>query len=86
LTFSPVTTASGVYGGTLRLAGSSGFRLTGYAVAPGTRVSGLLTFRPGLPLTFAGTLRVAGAASGKLHVSGHTLKGVLEGRRFSGRV
>jgi pimeloyl-ACP methyl ester carboxylesterase len=86
LAFSSVTRASGLYGGTLALVGSSGFRLANYAVAPGTRVSGRLTAGgSGLPLTFTGTLRVAGRAPGTLHVSGHSLSGVLGGRRVSGQ-
>jgi pimeloyl-ACP methyl ester carboxylesterase len=86
LTLSPVSTAAGLYGGTLTLAGSSGFRLAGYAVAPSTRVSGRLTVRVGLPVAFTGTLRVAGPTPGTLHVAGHSLSGVLGGRRVSGRV
>jgi hypothetical protein len=75
-----------LYGGTLTVAGSSGFRLANYAVAPGTRVSGRLTAGgSGLPLTFRGTLRVAGPARGTLRVAGHSLKGVLGGRRVSGQ-
>jgi pimeloyl-ACP methyl ester carboxylesterase len=87
LILSPVKKAAGVYGGTLTVAASSAFRLANYAVAPGVRVSGVVTSRgSGLPLTFKGTLRVAGPAPGTLHVAGHSLKGVLGGRRVSGRV
>jgi pimeloyl-ACP methyl ester carboxylesterase len=86
LTLSPLKSTAGVYAGKLTLAGGTGFRLTNYAVAPGVRVSGLVTARPGaLPLTFKGTLRVNGAAAGTLRVAGHALQGVLGGRRVSGR-
>jgi hypothetical protein len=81
-----VSTAAGLYGGTLTLAGSSGFRLAGYAVVPSTRVSGRLTVRVGLPVAFTGTLRVGGPTPGTLHVAGHSLRGVLGGRRVSGQV
>src|SRR5207248_312617 len=74
LTLSPLRSAAGVYAGKLTLAGGAGFRLTNYAVAPGVRVSGLVSARrAGLPLTFKGTLRVNGANAGTLHVAGHAL-------------
>jgi pimeloyl-ACP methyl ester carboxylesterase len=86
LTFSPVTRAAGLYGGTLTLTGSSGFRLANYTVAPGMRVSGRLAVGgAGLPLTFSGTLRVAGATPGTVRVAGHSLRGVLGGRRVTGQ-
>jgi pimeloyl-ACP methyl ester carboxylesterase len=86
LVLSPVKTAAGVYAGKLTLAGGSAFRLTNYGVVPGIRVSGRLTVRrAGLPLTFTGTLRIAGKSAGTLRVAGHALTGVLAGRRVSGR-
>jgi pimeloyl-ACP methyl ester carboxylesterase len=86
LLLSPLKSAAGVYAGKLTLAGASGFRLANYAVAPGVRVSGRVSARrAGLPLTFNGTLRVVGPAAGTLHVAGHALRGVLGGRRVSGR-
>ena len=85
LVFSQLKAAAGLYGGTLTFAGS-GLKLSNYSMVPGVRVSGVLrTRRAGLPLSFAGTLRVTGAIAGALRLSGHSLAGVLGGRRVSGR-
>jgi hypothetical protein len=65
LTLSPVSTAAGLYGGTLTLAGSSGFRLAGYAVAPSTRVSGRLTIGWGSRLPSPGRCGSAGRRRGR---------------------
>lgn len=85
LVFSSLTSAAGIDGGRLSLAGGSAFTFSSYSDVPGVRVSGRLTLRrAGLPLTFAGTLRVAGSRAGTLRLSGHSLRGVLSGRRVSG--
>jgi hypothetical protein len=85
LVLSPVKTAAGLYAGRLT-AGASTFRLANYSVTPGVRVTGRVTVRnAGLPLTFHGTLRVAGRTPGTVRVAGHSLTGVLGGQRISGR-
>jgi pimeloyl-ACP methyl ester carboxylesterase len=87
LLLSPLKSAAGLYGGKLSLVGGSGFRLSGYGVVPGVRVSGVVTARQaGLPLTFKGTLRVSGSVAGALRLQGHSLTGRLGGRHVSSHV
>jgi pimeloyl-ACP methyl ester carboxylesterase len=77
---------SGLYGGTLRSAPQRAFRLAGYSIAPGIRVSGRLRYTPGkFPLPFKGTITVSGpkASPGKLQVSPNALSGVVGGKRVS---
>src|SRR5581483_8804269 len=71
----------GVNGGRL-VARSSGFDLAGYATVPGLKLTGKITARFGLPLSFSGTITVSGASNGKLVVSDAELRGTLDGRRI----
>jgi pimeloyl-ACP methyl ester carboxylesterase len=80
---------AGLYGGRLRAAGDQAFRLTGYSIAPGVRLTGTLRWTSlAFPLPFRGTLTVSGpnAARGTLRVSGSAVSGVLGGRRVAGRL
>lgn len=79
---------TGLYGGTLRRTGQRSFRLAGYSIAPGIKVSGELRFtQVSFPLPFTGTVTVSGrnASRGKLLVGANALSGTLGGKRVSGR-
>jgi len=74
----------GLAGGKLTSTGTDGFRLSGYALVPGIRVSGTVTRSQGLAatLSFQGQLTVAGAAAskGRLQLAASGLSGTLGGR------
>jgi pimeloyl-ACP methyl ester carboxylesterase len=80
---------AGLYGGRLIAASSSAaFRLVGYSIVPGVRVSGKLTRAGvGFPIVFKGRIRIFGpaAAAGTIRVTRNSLSGVLGGLRVSGR-
>jgi pimeloyl-ACP methyl ester carboxylesterase len=81
---------NGLYGGKLVAStGSLAFRLLRYSIAPGVRVSGKLkSVGTSLPFAFRGTLKISGAAAatGKLHLSGTAISGVLGGHRIKGHL
>jgi pimeloyl-ACP methyl ester carboxylesterase len=81
----PFHSVAGLYGGSLAPAGSSGFKLSGYSIAPGLTVSGSvrITKDSGLPLTFDGTVTVRGssASGGVLGLVRNSLKGSLGGKQ-----
>jgi pimeloyl-ACP methyl ester carboxylesterase len=74
----------GLYGGKV-VSNAAGFTMTRYSVAAGVVVSGGIKLRPGLPLTFTGTVRVSGAKAvgGTLRVTRTKVSGTLGGRRVS---
>jgi pimeloyl-ACP methyl ester carboxylesterase len=77
---------SGVYGGKLSLGQSLAFKLARYSDTPGVALTGTVTAVPGgLPLRFAGTVRVTGASAsaGTLQIKGNRLVGTLGGRKVS---
>ncbi|HZQ64576.1 MAG TPA: alpha/beta fold hydrolase [Gaiellaceae bacterium] len=72
----------GIFGGKLVTSGRS-FTLKGYSIARGVTLSGTIRLvRTGLPLTFEGTVTVAGraASGGILGLKGTSLRGSLAGR------
>jgi pimeloyl-ACP methyl ester carboxylesterase len=72
---------AGIYGGKLVSSGRS-FTLTRYSIAPGVTLSGTIRLaKAALPLTFEGTVTVAGpgASGGILGLSGNSLRGMLGG-------
>jgi pimeloyl-ACP methyl ester carboxylesterase len=82
---------AGLYGGSLRISGTT-FALKRYSLVPGVHVSGSLhLYRPDtgaiLPARFVGSLRVLGpkAARGRLSVGPKVLSGILGGLRVRGR-
>jgi pimeloyl-ACP methyl ester carboxylesterase len=80
----------GLYGGKLTAnKNGNGFKLTRYSLAPGVEVSGKINFATvGPPLTYTGTIRVAGSAavSGTLKVvKTGKVTGTLGGRHVSAR-
>jgi pimeloyl-ACP methyl ester carboxylesterase len=88
--FSGAHTIPGLYGGSLRISGTT-FKLTRYALVPGVQVTGTLNlYRPDrgsvLPARFVGSVRVAGAKAlhGRLSVGPNALTGLLGGRRVHG--
>jgi pimeloyl-ACP methyl ester carboxylesterase len=75
---------AGLFGGKLVPApsGPPGFTLAAYSIVHGVTLTGRLKLtKVGLPLTFAGTFRVAGsgASQGILGLSGSSLRGTLGG-------
>ena len=78
-------TPAGLFGGSLVVSQSgAAFTLKAYSIVPGVRLGGKLSVAgPGFPIGFKGTLRVSGpkAAAGTIHVSRHSLSGLLGGRR-----
>jgi TAP-like protein len=80
----PSTTLRGLFGGKLvQLKKGDGFRLTGYALAPGVFLTGKVLFGTlGPPATFKGTVKVFGprAVAGTLKLSKNSLSGRLGGR------
>lgn len=84
-----VAPAAGLYGGKLVPARSQpAFRLVGYSLAPGVKLTGRLQIVRGLlPLGVSGSVRVSGpaAAAGTIRVTRRALSGTLGGRRVSGR-
>src|SRR5215831_7454070 len=81
---------AGLYGGSLRISGTT-FTLKRYSLVPGVQVSGSLSlYRPDtgavLPGRFIGSVRVRGtkAAHGRLSVGPKLLTGTLGGRRVRG--
>jgi hypothetical protein len=88
--FSGAHSIPGLYGGSLRISGTT-FQLTRYALVPGVQVTGTLNlYRPDrgsvLPARFVGSVRVAGAKAlhGRLSVGPKALTGLLGGRRVHG--
>jgi pimeloyl-ACP methyl ester carboxylesterase len=84
---STAVSPAGLYGGRLVSSGSEGFTLKNYSVAPGILVSGRITARIDAPVTFTGSIRIAGAraAKGTLRVTPTKVSGTLGGRRVSAR-
>ena len=88
--FSGAHSIPGLYGGSLRISGTT-FKLKRYALVPGVQVTGTLNlYRPDrgsvLPARFVGSVRVAGAKAlhGRLSVGPKALIGLLGGRRVHG--
>jgi len=88
--FTQVQAIAGLYGGVIRVSGTT-FVFKGYSTVAGVRVSGRLRlYRPeagsALPARFVGSVRVAGtkASHGRLAVGPSTLNGRLGGRRVRG--
>ncbi|MFL5966888.1 MAG: alpha/beta fold hydrolase [Gaiellaceae bacterium] len=77
---------AGVYGGKLSLGKNLTFTLARYSDTPGVAITGKVSAVPGgLPLKFAGTIRVTGASAsaGTLRITGNRLVGTLGGRKVS---
>jgi pimeloyl-ACP methyl ester carboxylesterase len=88
--FSTAQAIPGLYGGTLRTAGTT-FTLKRYSLVPGVQLNGTLNlFRPAtgaaVPARFVGKVTVLGtkAAHGRLTVGASRLAGVLGGRHVRG--
>jgi pimeloyl-ACP methyl ester carboxylesterase len=89
--FSSSQPIPGLYGGSIRISGTT-FTLKRYSLVPGVQVSGTLgLYRPErgsvLPARFIGSVRVLGAkaANGRLSVGPKVLSGTLAGRHVRGR-
>jgi hypothetical protein len=79
--------APGIYGGKLTASTGRDFKLVGYSIARGLKVSGTITVTKfGPPLVFQGTVTVSGAtaAPGILVLSGSKVRGTLAGRSVGG--
>ncbi len=89
--FSGPHAIAGLYGGALRISGTT-FTLNRYSLVPGVQVSGSFQlYRPDtgaiLPARFVGSARVLGAkaAHGRLSVGPKVLSGILGGQHVRGR-
>jgi len=80
----PTAQVAGLTSGKLKPAGSEGFKLSGYGIAPGVAIGGSVKISKSskLPLTFDGAITVSGRAAsrGVLGLVKNSLRGTLGGK------
>jgi pimeloyl-ACP methyl ester carboxylesterase len=83
----PLRAVAGLDHGEIVPAGTNGFKLDGYGIAPGVTISGPVKLSKGtaLPYRFDGTLTVSGSSAerGVIHVAKSKLRGTLGGTQVS---